>query len=87
MRNKNLHHVHFLFDMNLHHVHISAIQTNPTAPRARQERTQMSNEKAFQIGQYAAFQGKPRNCPSYMEGESRRAWFAGYDALMTRAAA
>lgn len=42
----------------------------------------MSNEKAFQIGQYAAFKGKSRECPSYMEDkESRKAWFDGYDSV------
>lgn len=45
----------------------------------------MTNEKAYQIGQYAAYQGKPRKCPEYLEGESRRAWFDGYDGMARNA--
>jgi hypothetical protein len=48
----------------------------------------MSNEKAFQIGSYAAFKGKARECPSYIdERETRRAWFDGYDATAARSEA
>ena len=46
----------------------------------------MSNEKAFQIGQYAALKGKPRVCPDYFmdvadELSALRAWLAGYDSI------
>lgn len=43
----------------------------------------MSNEKAFQIGQYAAFKGKPSDIPEHIAGiEARRAWRKGYDNEM-----
>ncbi|WGJ07477.1 hypothetical protein [Brucella intermedia] len=41
----------------------------------------MNNEKAFQIGQYAAYQGKSREVPEYMTGESIRAWLDGFDSI------
>ncbi len=41
----------------------------------------MTNEKAFQIGQYAAFKGRSRIVPDHLEGESIRAWLDGYDSL------
>lgn len=43
----------------------------------------MRNEKAFQMGQYAAFRGKARCIPSHVHvGEPRRAWLKGYDNEM-----
>lgn len=40
----------------------------------------MTNEKAFQMGQYAAYKNKPRNCPFPLEAiDSRCAWYQGYD--------
>lgn len=43
----------------------------------------MTNEKAFQMGQYAAYRGKPRNLPEHVPlGECSKAWCRGYDNEM-----
>ncbi len=34
------------------------------------------------IGQYAAYQGKPREVPEHMDDENRRSWLAGYDSVI-----
>jgi hypothetical protein len=47
----------------------------------------MTNEKAFAIGSYASFKGKPRIAPEYLSSEFRKAWVDGYDADQERAAA
>lgn len=40
-------------------------------------------ENAAQMGQYAAYKGKPRECPDHIEdAEHRRAWYKGYDNEM-----